>query len=238
MQFPGARGKISAAVFGAGQVGVVVSNTIVGRACDWLPWARELATQGYRVMLFDYSALVPTTDIPTAADLFASDTVQAAASSRSWAFRRWCSLVAPSGAWARYAQGWTTKPTPAGSSACRQLARTRSRNPCGCWRSLSRSWQPTTTFVPSRWRMSCTVPLPVPRAASLSYSRARSTPISCYNPPRQRSRGYRTRFSANRRMSPTLDWQPGCAGRADAVEVHERGGGDEFSELLVRGLLG
>jgi hypothetical protein len=32
MQFPGARGKISAAVFGAGQVGVVVSNTIVGRA--------------------------------------------------------------------------------------------------------------------------------------------------------------------------------------------------------------
>jgi hypothetical protein len=30
MQFPGARGKISAAVFGAGQVGVVVSNTIVG----------------------------------------------------------------------------------------------------------------------------------------------------------------------------------------------------------------
>jgi hypothetical protein len=31
-----------------------------------------------------------------------------------------------------------------------------------------------------------------------------------------------------RRVSPTLDWQPGCAGRADAVEVHERGGGDEF----------
>jgi pimeloyl-ACP methyl ester carboxylesterase len=79
MQFPGARGEISAAVFGAGQVGVVVSNTIVGRACDWLPWARELATQGYRVMLFDYSALVPTTDIPTAVDLFASDTVEAAA---------------------------------------------------------------------------------------------------------------------------------------------------------------
>jgi len=28
---------ISAAVFGDGQVGVVVSNTIIGRACDWLP---------------------------------------------------------------------------------------------------------------------------------------------------------------------------------------------------------
>jgi hypothetical protein len=36
-----------------------------------------------------------------------------------------------------------------------------------------------------------------------------------------------------------LDEQPGCAGRADAVKVHERGagGGDEFGELLVGGLL-
>jgi pimeloyl-ACP methyl ester carboxylesterase len=60
----------------------VVSNTIVGRACDLLPWARELATQGYRVMLFDYSALRPTTDNPAAVDLFAKDTVEAAAKLR------------------------------------------------------------------------------------------------------------------------------------------------------------
>jgi pimeloyl-ACP methyl ester carboxylesterase len=81
-QFQGASGEISAAIFGTGQVGVVVSNTIVGRACDWLPWARELATQGYRVMLFDYSALMPATDIPAAVDLFAKDTVEAAAKLR------------------------------------------------------------------------------------------------------------------------------------------------------------
>jgi len=38
MQFAGgASGEISAAIFGTGQVGVVVSNTIVGRACDLLP---------------------------------------------------------------------------------------------------------------------------------------------------------------------------------------------------------
>ncbi|HET6729799.1 MAG TPA: hypothetical protein VFG96_10290, partial [Jiangellaceae bacterium] len=57
MRFPGSKGEISAAVFGDGQVGVVVSNTIIGRACDWLPWAKELADRGYRVMLFNYSVL-------------------------------------------------------------------------------------------------------------------------------------------------------------------------------------
>jgi pimeloyl-ACP methyl ester carboxylesterase len=56
----------------------VVSNTIIGRVCDWLPWARELADRGYRVMLFDYSILVPTTDVPAAVDPFAKDTVEAA----------------------------------------------------------------------------------------------------------------------------------------------------------------
>jgi pimeloyl-ACP methyl ester carboxylesterase len=78
LRFPGSKGEVSAAVFGDGQVGVVVSNTIVGRLCDWLPWATELANQGYRVMLFDYSALMPTTDIPAAVDTFTEDTVQAA----------------------------------------------------------------------------------------------------------------------------------------------------------------
>jgi hypothetical protein len=40
MRIPGSKGEISAAVFGDGQVGVVVvSNTIIGRVCDWLPWA-------------------------------------------------------------------------------------------------------------------------------------------------------------------------------------------------------
>ena len=79
MQFPGSKGEISAAVFGDGQVGVVVSNTIIGRVCDWLPWANELADRGYRVMLFNYSVLMPTTDVPAAVDTFAEDTVEAAA---------------------------------------------------------------------------------------------------------------------------------------------------------------
>jgi dienelactone hydrolase len=78
MQFPGSKGKIFAAVFGDGQVGVVVSNTIIGRVCDWLPWAKELATQGYRVMLFNYSTAMPTTDIPAAVDTFTKDTVAVA----------------------------------------------------------------------------------------------------------------------------------------------------------------
>jgi dienelactone hydrolase len=78
MRFPGSKGEISAAVFGDGQVGVVVSNTLVGRVCDWLPWAKELADRGYRVMLFNYSVLMPTTDIPAAVDTFAKDTVEAA----------------------------------------------------------------------------------------------------------------------------------------------------------------
>src|SRR5215207_2537025 len=34
MRFPGSRGEISAAVFGDGKVGVVVSNTLIGRVCD------------------------------------------------------------------------------------------------------------------------------------------------------------------------------------------------------------
>jgi dienelactone hydrolase len=78
LRFPGSEGEISAAVFGDGQVGVVVSNTAIGRVCDWLPWGKDLASDGYRVMLFDYSALMPTTNIPAAVETFAKDTVQAA----------------------------------------------------------------------------------------------------------------------------------------------------------------
>ena len=185
----GASGEISAAIFGTGQVGVVVSNTIVGRACDLLPWARELATQGYRVMLFDYSALMPTTDIPAAVDLFAKDTVEAAAKLRELGVQKVVLISGSVGGLGALRAGLDDKPAPTVSSACRRLARTRSRNPCGGWRSLSSSWLPTTTFVPSRWRMSGTVPPPAPRAASSSYSTAHFTPISCYNPLRQRSAG-------------------------------------------------
>ena len=96
MRFPGSKGEVSAAVFGDGQVGVVVSNTIIGRACDWLPWAKELADRGYRVMLFNYSVLMPTTDIPAAVDTFAKDTVEAAAKLRQMGVRRWRWSAAPS----------------------------------------------------------------------------------------------------------------------------------------------
>jgi pimeloyl-ACP methyl ester carboxylesterase len=78
MRFPGSGGR-SPPLFGDGQVGVVVSNTIIGRACDWLRWAEELADRGYRVMLFNYSVLMPTTEVPEAVDTFARDTVEAAA---------------------------------------------------------------------------------------------------------------------------------------------------------------
>ena len=154
----GASGEISAAIFGTGQVGVVVSNTIVGRACDLLPWARELATQGYRVMLFDYSALMPTTDIPAAVDLFAKDTVEAAAKLRELGVQKVVLISGSVGGLGALRAGLDDKPAPTVSSACRRLARTRSRNPCGGWRSLSSSWLPTTTFVPMiAWRVAWVV---------------------------------------------------------------------------------
>ena len=78
MRFPGSRGEISAAVFGDGKVGVVVSNTLVGRVCDWLPWAEELAALDYRVMLFNYSSPMPVRDIPAAVETYTADTVEAA----------------------------------------------------------------------------------------------------------------------------------------------------------------
>jgi hypothetical protein len=78
MRFPGSRGEISAAVFGDGEVGVVVSNTLIGRVCDWLPWAEELAALDYRVMLFNYSSPMPVRDIPAAVETYTADTVEAA----------------------------------------------------------------------------------------------------------------------------------------------------------------
>jgi pimeloyl-ACP methyl ester carboxylesterase len=83
MRFPGSRGEISAAVFGDGKVGVVVSNTLIGRVCDWLPWAEELAALDYRVMLFNYSSPMPVTDIPAAVETYTADTVEAAVKLRA-----------------------------------------------------------------------------------------------------------------------------------------------------------
>lgn len=46
-------------------------------------------------------------------------------------------------------------------------------------------------------------------------------------------------LSGKRVTSPTSTRRPGCAGRADAVQAHQRGPGglDEGGELLVRGVL-
>jgi hypothetical protein len=49
-------GPIAVAVLGGGQRGVVLANESDEDLCAWLPFARRLAADGFRVALFDYAA--------------------------------------------------------------------------------------------------------------------------------------------------------------------------------------
>jgi dienelactone hydrolase len=52
-----ARGtRLSAAVLGAGDVGVVLANQSVNNPCDWMSLARELGGKGMRALVFEYDA--------------------------------------------------------------------------------------------------------------------------------------------------------------------------------------
>lgn len=82
---------------------------MVGRVCDWLPWSKELATQGYRVMHFDDGALMPTTDIPAAVDSFAKYTVKAAVKLRELGVQKVVLIGGSVGGLGVYARCWTPR---------------------------------------------------------------------------------------------------------------------------------
>jgi pimeloyl-ACP methyl ester carboxylesterase len=42
-------------IFGNGNIGVVLAHQNGGDVCQWLPFGRELAERGYRVLLFDFA---------------------------------------------------------------------------------------------------------------------------------------------------------------------------------------
>jgi pimeloyl-ACP methyl ester carboxylesterase len=56
------RGATTALVLGGGARGVVLSNQSDEQLCAWLPEARKLASQGYRVALYDYPGTVRSAD--------------------------------------------------------------------------------------------------------------------------------------------------------------------------------
>jgi pimeloyl-ACP methyl ester carboxylesterase len=45
--------RLKGAVLGRGSIGVVLAHTTSADRCQWLPFARELAKQGYRALVFD-----------------------------------------------------------------------------------------------------------------------------------------------------------------------------------------
>lgn len=45
--------RLKGAVLGRGSTGVVLAHTTSADRCQWLPFARELAKQGYRALVFD-----------------------------------------------------------------------------------------------------------------------------------------------------------------------------------------
>jgi pimeloyl-ACP methyl ester carboxylesterase len=61
-------GGHQAAVLGGGASGVLLSNQSDQNLCGWLPFGKLLATQGFRVMLYDYGATAdPVKDVALAA---------------------------------------------------------------------------------------------------------------------------------------------------------------------------
>jgi dienelactone hydrolase len=57
------RESIDAAMLGDGRVGVVFANESGNSACDWLPFAAELARRGDRVAVFSYAGGAPAAEL-------------------------------------------------------------------------------------------------------------------------------------------------------------------------------
>jgi pimeloyl-ACP methyl ester carboxylesterase len=67
-QLVDAGGGHQVAVLGTGPVGVVLSNQSDQNLCGWLPFAKTLAAQGFRVLVYDYGITAdPADDVAKAA---------------------------------------------------------------------------------------------------------------------------------------------------------------------------
>jgi pimeloyl-ACP methyl ester carboxylesterase len=93
-----------AAVLGGGASGVLLSNQSDQNLCGWLPFAKQLATQGFRVMLYDYGATADPVQ----------DVALAAAKLRSLGARTVQLVGASEGAKASLIAATTLQPPPAG----------------------------------------------------------------------------------------------------------------------------
>jgi len=45
--------RLEGAALGRGKTGVVFAHQLAGDRCQWLPFARELVSKGYRALVFD-----------------------------------------------------------------------------------------------------------------------------------------------------------------------------------------
>ena len=55
--------RLKGAVLGRGSTGVVLAHTTSADRCQWLPFARELAKQGYRALVFDHRGYGASTGV-------------------------------------------------------------------------------------------------------------------------------------------------------------------------------
>jgi pimeloyl-ACP methyl ester carboxylesterase len=63
------RGRpVSGVIFGSGTTGVVLANQSDGDLCQWQPYALELAGQGYRTAVFNYTGQDSPPDVLAAID--------------------------------------------------------------------------------------------------------------------------------------------------------------------------
>jgi pimeloyl-ACP methyl ester carboxylesterase len=67
VQFAAGGGHILAAAIGGGPTGVVLANESDLDLCGWLPFARALAAQDARVLLWDYGNAAPEAEVAAAA---------------------------------------------------------------------------------------------------------------------------------------------------------------------------
>jgi hypothetical protein len=54
-------------VLGTGRRGVVLSNQSDQNLCGWLPFAKTLATRGFRALVYDYDTADPAGNVVKAA---------------------------------------------------------------------------------------------------------------------------------------------------------------------------
>ena len=111
--FPdGHGGKLAGAVYGKGSTGVVLSHMSDGDICGWMPYARQLATGGYRVIVYYFHGFGTSLDAGEGSTLD-SDVVAAAGYLRSQGVTTVALVGASMGAAASLVAATQLKPAPA-----------------------------------------------------------------------------------------------------------------------------